>query len=137
MKSLYNVSVQVPNQTVRSYNVLAETLQTAIDAAMYEAGSDATLAHAFEVGGKPIDLIVPGVEAPAEDLAPRIVYNIQFRVASGPNNTTPAPLVVLSNAQRNNGVTTAAQDVAITAAASYASATPNALNVVGVVEQEG
>ncbi len=141
-KSLVNVQLQVPGQGGAGKNVLAQpnsstgqtAISAAIDAAIAAVGQGAQFQTANVLGGKPVDLSIAQAQAPAVDGPVKAVYMVQFQVGSGPSGASPAPLMVLSNPQTNGNMTTPASDLAISAAAGAAGATPSGVNLLGTVD---
>jgi len=130
--SLFSVSVQVPGEPVSvAKNVLAAdtsgqtAMQIAVAAAIAAAGEGAVLQNASEVGGRPIDLSVS--TGTATD--PKVVYSVQFRPGSGPNGSTPNPVMVYVNP----AAATSPETLALTTAAQTG-ATPTFVTLMGNVD---
>lgn len=131
--SLVNVQTQ---QNPRGTNILAQDSNTtsAFHAAMAAAASLGTFMSAVEAGGRPIDVVIPLATAPATDDAPKAAYRVDFRPGSGPNGSTPAPLIVLAWPQTSGAVTTAASILAARAAEAQTSASAVQVSQIGLVE---
>jgi hypothetical protein len=117
-------------------NILAQDAggKTAIENAIAAAGPD--FLSASEVGGKPVDIVIPAAAAPATDGAPKAVFRVDFRVGTGPNGTTPAALMVLAWPQIAGSVTTPAAVLASQAAATAAAAAVGMVYQLAQVDQD-
>ena len=138
-KSLFRTLVTLSGVAITK-NVLAQpgsgtAMQAAIDAALAAAGTGAAFQSASELGGKPADYQIAVAVSPTTDVMPRSLIQVSFRNASGSGGTTPAPLLIISNAQTTSGVTTTASDLAIALANSNGGgAVPNQANQMGCVD---
>ena len=115
-------------------NILAQDAngRTAMENSIAAATGD--LMSASEVGGKPVDVVIPAAVAPATDGTPKAVFRVEFRVGSGPNGTTPTSLVVLAWPQTNGTVTAAAAILAAQAAATTAGAVVSQVSLLAQVD---
>jgi hypothetical protein len=132
--SLINVSTQA---NPRGLNYLAQdadgltAMENAIAAGV--AAGD-TLISASEVGGRPVDEIIPSAVAPAVDGTPKALYQVTFQPGSGAGSTTPSQLLILAWPQTNGGVVTLAAVLAAQAAVTAASATVSQIYQLGQVD---